>query len=221
MIDRTSRLIVIALVLLITLANGLALAAHHLDSVAMPFLVFAPPLLVLAIWGVFALSMRIYLGAAQRPDEAYRQFYGRLLVMLAVWLAALDVYFLFVVPAMGGKGMNVETYNRLLILMTGLFFAGIGNVVPKLPYQPAADGRKKWLEIGAARTYRLNRISGWLMTSVGVVLVVLGLVTPISLTWARILLVAAGIAVMAPYFVLFVRYLEDYRREIQNGQPSV
>lgn len=198
-------------------ANAAAYGFHlippqDISPVGYATLHLAMPVLLPLIWGLFWLVLRLCDKKHQPPEPATTQYFDASLLTLTAWMAALDLYILVYLPLTQGE-VGGSGYYRMLLVVSGLIFAGFGNIVPRQPYQRM----RSWLEIGPERSYRLNRICGWIMVAVGLFMVVTGLtVHPDAQSFAVIFALSMA-AVLVPYCILQYRSHRAWQRE--NGLP--
>jgi len=210
MIDRKSARLTTALTVLATGINAVyVFALKPMPPLATAAMIAGPALVTVFIWLIIRLVVRLSYSRAEPLDPAYAAFFGRCLAVFAGMMTVIFGYAFLLAPLTGWNLMAADTYNRMVMVVSGLVLAGLGNIVPKLPYQPLC----RWLEIGPERTYRINRIGGWLMVVVGAAEIAYGLVFPLSNTqlFAGVL---GGLAVLIVFNIwLYAGHLRAYRRE--------
>jgi hypothetical protein len=210
MIDRKLALITIATTALTTaITANYALWLHPLPPVPATAAISAPALMTVFMWLFIRLVVHFSYDRKAPLDPAYGAYFGRALLLYAVFMMLVFGYICLIVPLTGGKMMDMMTYNRLVMIASGLIFAVLGNVVPKLPYQPFC----RWLEIGPERTYRVNRFGGWLMVLIGGAEIALGLVFPLTDTQFFAAATTGLTVLLVPYFWIYYRHRRAYVRE--------
>jgi hypothetical protein len=217
MIARKSAFFCLALILVMTgIGANYALLLHPLPLAKTAFVLAAPTLTVALVWGLIWGTVRLSYSKQESLDPAYVAYFSRCLSVFAVWMTIVYAYFMLFAPLTGGKPMATETYNRAVMIASGLILAGLGNIVPKLPYQRFCG----WLEIGPERTYRVNRLGGWLMVVVGAAETALGLMFPLPDTLFYTAASAGLAVVLLPYIWLHYINIRQYRRETLNGKSA-
>lgn len=210
MTDRLSAILYAVLAFLSTaLAATSALVLHQTPPSKAAIMIASPALSALFMWLVVWLMVRFGYSRTSPLDPALKAFFGRCLLVFAVWLAIMSAYCFLYLPLTGGALPDDISRNRLVLGVCGLLFLGLGNAVPKLPYQRYSH----WLEIGPERTYRLNRIGGWLMVLVGAAEVICALTVPMTNLLFGAVAIGGLALITVPYGWLTIRYIRAYRQE--------
>lgn len=206
MIDRRSKIMLAIIYLLIcaTFAAARLLHLPHAGTMNPYTSLLAVPL----VTGGSVLAMHLYATKNGLHPE-YQRFLGKCLVVMAASMLVTALYLQIYLP-LCGMPFDKYGYNRTLVTMGGIVFVGFGNLLPKLPYQKM----QRWLEIGPARSYRLNRIGGWLMVVIGLAMAWAGLTfTQMPKERVDTIVTLALTMLFVPYALLHIRYAIAWRRQ--------
>lgn len=210
MTDRLSAILYIVLTALMTAISAVYVLVLSTKPIAQTApLIAIPALAALSMWFFIWLVVRIGYSREQALAPAFKVYFGRCLVVFASWITLVFAYFFLYLPLSGDTLMSEENYNRFMLLASGLMLFGLGNIVPKLPYQRYC----RLLEIGPERTYRVNRIGGWMMVIIGAVQIVCGLSFAPNNAQFYAISVGGLVLLLGPYFWLYYRNVRAFRQE--------
>lgn len=206
MIDRRSKMLLVLLYLLICATTAAARLLHlpNTSDFHTYVVLLGGPVTI----GIAMAILHLYATKNGLHPE-YQHFVGKCLVVMMAIMLVTTLYRQIYLPV-SGMPLDKDGYNRVLVTIGGIIFVGFGNLLPRLPYQKMQN----WLEIGPARTYRLNRLCGWLMVVVGIAMMLAGLTaTKMPGTQVDLIVTLALMTVFIPYTLLHIRYAIAWRQQ--------
>ena len=159
---------------------------------------------VSALIGLSIVAMPLYSVRYREHEEAFRRVMPRLSSLLVGFFAILHVLSLWL-----AHHPYSTSGSRYIMLVIGLFFVGLGNLMPKIPGNFVAGVRTPWT-LSSERVWRRTaRVAAWGFVLAGLGMMVEAAFEPVP-QWVAFVVVLP--LLLSPMVLSFVFWLQDRRQ---------
>jgi uncharacterized membrane protein len=136
----------------------------------------------------------------QKYAERFEKILPPLTTTLLACFSTLSLYSLYV--AKWGEVPGV----KLILILIGLLFIFLGNMLPKVPKNLFVGIRTPWTIANELVWERTHRLGGWLFVLSGIVMILKGLILPGSALFQNVTTVLALGCLLYPMLHSFILY---------------